>query len=218
MEDLKKLLSKNKWALVITLILIPIAIYALSVIPLFPSGNNDWAGFWGGYLGSIMGILGAILIMQKTSKEEKNNNKKAEKRQFYNQIIHDFSSIEARYKGLLNQVSYKDNAEKILIEKDKKTFLNECIQLNQIVFECTLHLQLAYQSQYYYRIEKLTKSFNDYNEICKKIINQLQKEEMTEQKKLEHFYNMALANLNTEALHFEIKRFIDININEDITN
>ena len=218
MEDFKKLLTKNKWALVIKLILIPIAIYALSVIPLFPSGNNDWAGFWGGYLGSIMGILGAILIMQKTSKEEKNNNKKAEKRQFYNQIIHDFSSIEARYKGLLNQVSYKDNAEKILIEKDKKTFLNECIQLNQIVFECTLHLQLAYQSQYYYRIEKLTKSFNDYNEICKKIINQLQKEEMTEQKKLEHFYNMALANLNTEALHFEIKRFIDININEDITN
>ena len=55
-------------------------------------------------------------------------------------------------------------------------------------------------------------------EICKKIINQLQKEEMTEQKKLKHFYNMALANLNTEALHFEIKRFIDININEDITN
>ena len=84
----------------------------------------DWAGFWGGYLGSIMGILGAILIMQKTSKEEKNNNKKAEKRQFYNQIIHDFSSIEARYKGLLNQVSYKDNAEKILIEKDKKTSEN----------------------------------------------------------------------------------------------
>ena len=45
-------------ALIIIIIIVPVLVYFLSVLPLFPSGdNNDWAGFWGGYIGAIIGCL-----------------------------------------------------------------------------------------------------------------------------------------------------------------
>lgn len=60
---------------------IPLIVYLLSVIPIFPSGtNNDWAGFWGGYIGAIIGgfctvvgVYWTIAYMQKNYEEDVRN-------------------------------------------------------------------------------------------------------------------------------------------------
>lgn len=58
-------------SILLTIVIIPIVIYFLSVLPLLPSGkNNDWAGFWGGYLGAIIGgictVVGVYWTIQYT--------------------------------------------------------------------------------------------------------------------------------------------------------
>ena len=46
---MRDIIKEHKKEMFVVFILIPILIYGLSVIPLFPAGaNNDWAGFWGG--------------------------------------------------------------------------------------------------------------------------------------------------------------------------
>lgn len=71
-------MKNNIWKLIlagiIIFIIIPVAVYALSTIRLFPmGGNNDWAGFWGGYLGALVGAgttLIAVLLEIRYNREQ----------------------------------------------------------------------------------------------------------------------------------------------------
>lgn len=73
-----KMWFKNKQKLVfmafgVVFIVTPIIVYILSVVPIFPSGGNDWAGFWGGYLGAIFAGFIALYIFYMTLKDNKEN-------------------------------------------------------------------------------------------------------------------------------------------------
>lgn len=61
-------------ALIIIIIIVPVLVYFLSVLPLFPSGdNNDWAGFWGGYIGAIIGGVCTVVGVYWTIQYTQNN-------------------------------------------------------------------------------------------------------------------------------------------------
>lgn len=88
-----KLVGKRvKWlALIIFMIfiVIPVIIYLLSTVPMFPvGGNNDWAGFWGGYIGALVGGIITLYVMQGTIESEKELRRREEKIDFFNNIIH----------------------------------------------------------------------------------------------------------------------------------
>ena len=58
-------------------IIIPSATYALSTIPVLPmGGNNDWAGFWGGYLGAIVGGVITLYVMFKSFQDSRENQER----------------------------------------------------------------------------------------------------------------------------------------------
>ena len=69
---MEKIKQKKKEIIKITiasLVVMPIIVYFLTVIPLFPAGaNNDWAGFWGGYLGAVIGgiltLIGVVITIK----------------------------------------------------------------------------------------------------------------------------------------------------------
>lgn len=53
----------------IVLIAVPLSVYGLFEASVFPvTGGNDWAGFWGGYLGAIIGgictVVGVFLSIR----------------------------------------------------------------------------------------------------------------------------------------------------------
>lgn len=59
---------------VILLIIVPLIVYGLALFPLFPAGkNNDWAGFWGSYIGALLGaaitLWGVNLTLQETQNQ-----------------------------------------------------------------------------------------------------------------------------------------------------
>jgi len=77
MEDILKTIKKNKKWIWVFAAGIPGLIYILSSVPIFPvGGNNDWAGFWGGYIGAIIGGLVTLKGIDLTIKNAEDNGKK----------------------------------------------------------------------------------------------------------------------------------------------
>ncbi len=72
MEFLKKNKKFITWALIITLIIIPLVIQGVINWDTMNNGSDDgWLGFWGGYLGSIIGVVGALIVIQIQLSNEK---------------------------------------------------------------------------------------------------------------------------------------------------
>ena len=63
------------FSIIVVSVLIPVLIYFLSVIPLLPSGDNDWAGFWGGYIGAIIGGICTVIGVYWTIEYSQDNYK-----------------------------------------------------------------------------------------------------------------------------------------------
>ncbi|MBC1306950.1 hypothetical protein [Listeria booriae] len=72
---MKKLYRQNKWLLMmgsILILLVPLIIGLLMAIPqfdFFPGSSEGWLGFWGGYLGAVLSIFGAMYIFRAESKK-----------------------------------------------------------------------------------------------------------------------------------------------------
>lgn len=68
LENMLENIKKNKWHILGILvmaaapILLYIGLYKLDIGWFSKGENGDWLGFWGGYLGAIFGIIGAVLL------------------------------------------------------------------------------------------------------------------------------------------------------------
>ena len=72
MEFLKKNKKFIAWALIVTLIIIPLVIQGVINWDTMNNGSDDgWLGFWGGYLGSIIGVVGALIVILIQLENEK---------------------------------------------------------------------------------------------------------------------------------------------------
>ena len=92
--------------IVTILVLIPLMVYVLSEVSVLPvCGNNDWAGFWSGYLGSILGGLITLFVMKYTLINEKEARKREEKINFFNQIISVSSGLSQAVGNLCRYVT-----------------------------------------------------------------------------------------------------------------
>lgn len=73
MEFLKKHKKFIAWALFFSLVIIPLVIQGLINWDTINKGSDDgWLGFWGGYLGSIIGVIGALIVIQIQLANDKN--------------------------------------------------------------------------------------------------------------------------------------------------
>lgn len=110
MEFLKKNKKFVAWALLVTLVLIPLFIQVLINWDTMNNGSDDgWLGFWGGYLGSIIGVVGALIVIQiqlsndkeRFDKETKAKNKELaeDKKRFELQILARDKELEEERKA-----------------------------------------------------------------------------------------------------------------------
>lgn len=110
MEFLKKNKKFVAWALLVTLVLIPLFIQVLINWDTMNNGSDDgWLGFWGGYLGSIIGVVGSLIVIQiqlsndkeRFDKETKAKNKELaeDKKRFELQILARDKELEEERKA-----------------------------------------------------------------------------------------------------------------------
>ncbi|WP_270788404.1 putative phage abortive infection protein [Enterococcus casseliflavus] len=104
MEFFKKNKKFVAWALLVTLVLIPLFIQVLINWDTMNNGSDDgWLGFWGGYLGSIIGVVGALIVIQiqlSNEKERFDKETKAKNKELAEDKKRFELQIEARDKEL----------------------------------------------------------------------------------------------------------------------
>ena len=83
LESIKKYIIWIICAVIVIFILVPLIVYGLSEGRILPvGGTNDWAGFWGGYLGAIMGSAATIGGVYLTISDDREKRIKEEKNRF----------------------------------------------------------------------------------------------------------------------------------------
>lgn len=134
LENMLENIKKNKWHILGILvmaaapILLYIGLYKLDIGWFSKGENGDWLGFWGGYLGAIFGIIGAVLLsrMERLNDREQQSQflvvtlyiEKMEKlleylleiEAFCGDIYQDIIELEKNYRS-------DSNEEQIAIEK-----------------------------------------------------------------------------------------------------
>jgi len=92
---------KNNFGLIciivfIAIIVVPTLVYWLSTYPLLYGGeNNDWASFWGGYLGAIIscGITTVVFYLTiKHSDQDREDDRRADLSQHIIKLVVDYTS------------------------------------------------------------------------------------------------------------------------------
>ena len=89
---------------------IAIGVRAIDYIPWFnklPGSNQDWISFWGGFMGSVVGVVGAIYIFQKQIDAERENTNQ---------------QLDAERE--LTQVQINESRQQIKDERIDNTFFN----------------------------------------------------------------------------------------------
>ena len=122
---------KDHWKVLLigvigVLIVIPILTQVLINIETNSNGSDDgWLGFWGGYLGSIIGVAGAIFVVQIQLNEE-NKSREAEKvdNTFFNLL-----SLHNEQKNALTKKSIFENIYLNFNKELKKQLLEEGLNL-----------------------------------------------------------------------------------------
>lgn len=137
---MKKYIEKN-WkfliaGLVVVFIIIPFFTqFLINIDSNFKGSNDGWLGFWGGYLGAIIGVAGAIYVVNIQLNEQK-DSREAEKvdNTFFNllsmhttqkNILHDekvFENIYNKFSEKLREQIFKEGI--IFFHKNRKVVNN----------------------------------------------------------------------------------------------
>lgn len=188
-------MKKNWWAVA------ALGMFVIVVVPLLIAGGlsfrlintdttNEWIGFWGGYLGSLIGGAITLYVMKETNKEARENLKitlqngkeldqRKEKIEFCNMIISKGALwIESIETTTYRAITYISLDEKVRNSDDQ----SQMIQLNNYMISFTEQLQytkIINQEMYFHfgvKIEQLEytpEKAKELYELFKKMIQLL---------------------------------------------
>lgn len=170
---------KGKWRYLILIIgiiiLVPILIDYLILGNQIQSNatNGEWIGFFGSYLGSVIGGMITLFVMFKTLDENRKTERRKEKINYLNSIIdlclEYIRSVEDELNiiALMKQAISHKNDEKIkeyyIDYFDKR---GESVKLNNKI---TLLRNVRRKDLYYYDNDRITEIFNEITDIFKNL-------------------------------------------------
>ena len=209
---MKKDWAKYLLALIFILVLIPLGVaFMLSFRFIITDTTNEWIGFWGGYLGAILGGMITLYVLWKTIKEEKEISIRQEKIVYFDNIIHVWAKIVQSTYNLeiyicrCHKEKNNDNVEKTYREHALVTgILSELkilLETRKDVYDvgCLLSYLEVLETQ-------LEKTRDEYDEECSETFIKSGKE--AEGKELDELRNVV------EKISESIEKTVVKNINE----
>ena len=178
---------------IVVLLIIPFVVNCICSIPSCHVGNaNDWIGFWGAYIGSIISVFGSMYIFKKTFENDKNvREKEYEKekvKRLYDEKRKEIEFIEEDLCGRLSRlhlevfsdlsISISEEPHTELTPVQKKQLLSFYYKL--ITDKTTFGLRYArfngdsakeFKDFYLQCIESIIKTINFtvFGSVCKKV-------------------------------------------------
>lgn len=162
---------ENKWKLLLLGIFIAIPVgtqFLINIDTTYKGSNDGWLGFWGGYLGAIIGVVGAIFVVQIQLNEE-NKSREAEKvdNTFFNLL-----SLHNEQKNTLSKKSIFENIYLNFNEELKKQSLEEGLVIfysqDDLIIEILRDIIKGYKNYIEDNEEKLSPDFSSRWERRKK--------------------------------------------------
>ena len=208
---MKKYWKEISLATIFAVVIVPLIIaLAMSVRLICTDTSNEWIGFWGSYIGAILSAGIAIYVMKETIKIESEVRDVEESGRFLNTLIEKSTAITKNNKYMMAEAKFeKEESVIIKYHNDKQTFLEKCIELNQSLDEFYLFLLIAAQTSKYKNIEKVQRAFNDYSEVCGKIVNILSRAEAGDEESI--YCNIMIMKAVQIAFNKAVKDFIILN-------
>lgn len=110
-------------------LLLPVIIAIMVSLPVLPklTNSNDWIGFWGGYLGSILGGIITLFVLKITIDDNNRLKKRDEKISYYNHLTRLYVTLGATTGDLCMWTNkyIKDNCQEnreVFIQKFNVTY------------------------------------------------------------------------------------------------
>lgn len=146
----------------VVLLLLPIIIAILASLPILPklTNNNDWIGFWGSYLGSILGGMITLFVFKTTIDDNNRLKKRDEKISYYNLLTKLYASLGATTGDLcmLANRYIKENNE-----DNRSLFIQKFNVFYSIITEISILLESSLE------VYDVKKFYDKYQEIINEI-------------------------------------------------
>lgn len=174
--------NKKKIVICICIVaLIPIVIQRLSDISAFSSVSNDWVGFWGSYIGAIVGACVALYVLVKTLGDNKKTQIRTEIIEFCNRITEKSSVFAQKYEeSLYGAHTYLAVHElKTSLQEQEfgmyKQFVTTHHSAKAILYEIETYLSIRKDINIFYtpklsKVQKAAKvAYNEFKEFESKV-------------------------------------------------
>lgn len=179
------------WSVII-LIAVPLIVYGLSEVSLLPvTGGNDWAGFWGGYIGAIIGGAITMIVFWGTLESNKKERIAREKSDFFLQLLKESTYLDAYPRKILYALVHNDR---------------EMWEYHRKVLELQLRIEIGKEKNLYSGIDDLLKKLEDNLKSTDELLKERNFEDETERKKF--IQSAQMVGWTRDAVIDAIKKFI----------
>lgn len=189
---------KKKLTIITTLVLLtPIVLAVCISTPIFINitGGVNWLGFWGSYLGAVLGGCITVIVFWGTIQENKNKDLREEKRNLFDKLISDAANI----RELQERISFTSNSNP---KHDDLVY-----ELNSKVLEVKMRLELAEMKGIYVNARKPIKLLDDMMSKVEEM-QELQMDINENSNKVDEQINKLQRALCGMGFIFQIKQFI----------
>lgn len=113
----------KKWVLLTLLMLIISGVFGILIMSIpriwnFEGTSGDWLSYWGGVIGSLLGVVGAIIVFSIQSDEEKRNTRAIQVDNTFFNLLNFHNMIKSKIEE--NNHYFDDILDSIKSEKIKK--------------------------------------------------------------------------------------------------
>ena len=177
------------------IVIFPVLVAILVSIPILDglSSSNDWIGFWGGYIGSLLGGVITLYVLIKTLESAKEERIAEEKSRFFKELIDLVLDIDFYQKRILK--------EQMEIRGDK---LQKIMEYNALISKIGMLIKIEKCKGIYNGIDELEKNFEDFSKVSDKFVTIQQKNKNIEDETVKTLFN----SLSLEALYETVKNFV----------
>ena len=159
-------------------------------------GSNDWIGFWGSYLGAIIGGAITLIVLWKTIVSNRQEREQQEKLEFFHKIINEATYLDMYPKKIISS----------LVKGNKGQYFSDLLEYNRKVLELQLILEIEDERNKYEDIGSLIKKIKDNLDVTETLLKHRDFEDEKETQKF--LEEQQLAERTSNAILFEVKKFV----------
>lgn len=196
----------KKWKTIVSIIIIsilmPLAVGIGVSLPIFKQIviNNDWIGFWGSYVGTILGGMITLYVLWKTITDNENARKRDEKIKFFDKVMEISTELRVEVGNLFALAT-----RSLAAPSDSELYGLYLQQSNNLTgIDSKMNILLASRNEIYDCEEflyKFTKIIGHINEVSNRI-DEISETKLISDKKAEEI-NFEIHNIFKELIELQ---------------